>query len=74
MTRGVADIVEIVVLAARTYATLRANRSRVTALLLTEEGLLELDHAGIGEQQGRIIAWHQRCRTHNGVLLLGKVV
>ncbi len=60
MARGVADIVEIVVLAARAHAFLRAYRARIGALLKAGEHVLELHHAGIGEHQRRIVARHQR--------------
>ena len=60
MPRGVADIVEIVVLAAGPHAFLHAGRARVGPLLGTGESVLELHHAGIGEEQRRIVARHER--------------
>src|SRR5690606_18871966 len=62
---GVADLVEIVVLAAGAYAALRGRRACAAALLRAQEHLLELDHAGIGEQQGRVVARHQRAGGHH---------
>src|SRR5690606_29098014 len=50
MPRGVADIFQVVVLAAGTHATLAAHRPYIVALLATEETVLELVHAGVGEQ------------------------
>jgi hypothetical protein len=51
MARGVADIVEVVVLAAGAHAFLRRGGARIGALLLAGEDVLELHHAGIGEHQ-----------------------
>ncbi len=64
---GVADLVEVVVLAASAQAALDVGRAHIAALLRTKEHVLELHHAGVGEQQGRIIARHQRRRRHDGV-------
>ena len=59
MTRGVADIVEVVVLAAGTDAFLRGGGALVRPLLDAGKDVLELHHAGIGEHQGRVVARHQ---------------
>ena len=56
----VADIVEVVMFAARTHAFLRRGRARIGSLLDAGEHILELHHTGIGEHQGRIIARHER--------------
>ena len=71
---GVADIVEVVVLAAGAHAFLRADRALVGALLEAGEDVLELHHAGVGEHQGRIVARHERRRRHDLVPGLGEVV
>ena len=47
------DVVEVVVLAADAHALLRRGRARVVALLAAEEHVLELVHAGVGEEQRR---------------------
>ena len=60
MTRGIADVLEIIVLAARSHAALARWRALVVALLLAEEHVLELHHAGVGEQQRRIVPGHER--------------
>ena len=60
MPGGVADIVEIIVLAARAHALLRGHRPVVRPLLDAGEHILELHHPGIGEQQGRVVVRHQR--------------
>ena len=66
---GVADLVEVVVLAAGAHAALAGRGAGVAALLGAQEHVLELDHAGVGEQQGRVVARHQRARRHHGVAL-----
>ena len=53
MARGVADVLEIVVLAACTQATLHVGGTHVAALVDAEEDILELHHAAVGEQQRR---------------------
>ena len=58
--RGVADIVQIVVLAAGADAFLRRGGAHIGPLLLAGEHVLELHHAGVGEHQRRIVARHQR--------------
>ena len=65
MPRGVADIVEIVVLAAGAHAFLRGGGALVGPLLDAGEDVLELHHAGIGEHQCRVVARHQRRRRHD---------
>ncbi len=59
MPRGVADIVEIVVLAAGAHAFLRGDGAPIGTLLDPGKDVLELHHAGIGEHQGRVVARHQ---------------
>ena len=70
VARGVADIVEIVVLAAGAHAFLRGGGARVGALLEAGEDVLELHHAGIGEHQRRVVARHQRRGRHDRVAVL----
>ena len=72
--RGVADVVEVVVLAAGAHALLRGGRARVGARLLAGEDVLELHHAGVGEHQGRVVARHQRRRRHHLVAVLGEEI
>ena len=62
MPGGVADIVEVVVLAAGAHALLRGGGAAVRALLQAGEDVLELDHAGVGEQQGRVVVRDERRR------------
>ena len=74
MARGVADIVEVVVLAAGAHAFLRGGGALVGPLLDAGEDVLELHHAGIGEHQGRVVARHERRRRHDLVAVLRKEI
>ena len=74
VARRVADIVEVVVLAAGAHAFLRGRGAHVGALLQAGEDVLELHHPGIGEHQGRVVARDERRRGHGLVAVLGKIV
>ena len=56
---GVSDVFQVVVFAPGAYAALGGHGARAGALLKAEEYFLELHHAGVGEQQRRIIGRHQ---------------
>jgi hypothetical protein len=62
VTRRVADIFEVVVLATGANALLGRRRPLVGTLVETEKDILELVHAGVGEQQRRVVMRHQRTR------------
>jgi hypothetical protein len=51
VTSGIADILQIVVLAPCTETLLHGNRSLVDARFLAEEHPFKLVHSGIGEEQ-----------------------
>ncbi len=70
VARGVTDVFQVVVLAAGAHALLAADGTRVGTLLRTEEAVLELVHAGIGEQQGRVVVRDQRTGGDSGMSLL----
>ena len=74
VTRGVADVFEVVVLAAGAHAFLRSRRAGVRPLVETEENVLELVHPGVGEQQGRVLVRHQRTGGNDLVALGGEEV
>ena len=74
MARGVADIVEVVVLAAGAHAFLRRGRAHIGALLQAGEDVLELHHAGIGEHQRRIISRHKGRRRHDLVAVVAEII
>ena len=67
MARGVADVFKVVVLAAGADAALGAGRPHIGPLLALQENVLELHHAGVGEQQRRIVGRNQRAAGHDGV-------
>ena len=64
---GVADVFEVVVLAAGADAFLRGGGAGVVALLEPEEDFLELVHAGVGEQQRRVVGREQRRTAHDAM-------
>ena len=74
MPRGIADIVEIVVLAARTDAFLRGRRSRIRLRFQPGEDVLERHHPGVDEHQRRIVVRHQRCRGNDRVAGTGEII
>ena len=65
-----ADVVEVVVLAAGADALLRVGRPLVRPGADAEEHVLELVHAGVGEQERRIVERHHAGRRHEGVAVL----
>ena len=72
MAGGVADIVEVVVLAAGAHAFLHRGGADIGPLLRPGEDVLELHHAGIGEEQGGVVARHQRRGRHHGVAAVAR--
>jgi hypothetical protein len=64
MTRSVADVLEVVVLARSAHALLGGGGPRVLAGLLAQENALELHHPCIGEQKRRIRGGHQGRARH----------
>ena len=74
VARGVADILEVVVLAAGTDAFLRRCGATIGAAFLAREDVFELHHPGIGEHQRRIVARHERRRGDDLVSVLAEIV
>jgi hypothetical protein len=72
--RGIADIVEIVVLAARPHAFLRGGGALVIARLDPGEQVLELHHARIGEHQRRVVPRHQGRAVHHPVAVAAEEI
>jgi hypothetical protein len=62
MARGVADVFQVVVLATGADAFLARGGAVVGPLVEAQEHVLELVHAGVGEQQRRVVAGHDRAR------------
>ena len=67
VTRRIADVFQIVMLAVGAHATLRSYRANVGTLFLAQKTILELVHAGIGEQQRWVVFGNQRTGRHVGV-------
>ncbi len=72
--RGVADIVEIVVLAAGADALLRGGRRRIGPGFESGEDVLERHHPGVDEHQGRIVMRHERRRGYDLVPIRPEIV
>ena len=62
VARGIADIVEVIMLAASADAFLRARRGRIGPRFEAGEDILERHHARIDEHQRRIIVRNKRGR------------
>ena len=60
VTRRVADVLQVVVLAAGAQAPLDGDGAHVASLFGAEEHVLELDHARVGEQQRRVVGRDER--------------
>ena len=71
---SVADIIEVVMLAAGADRFLRGGGAGVGPLFLAGEDVLELDHAGVGEHQGRVVARDQGRAFHDGVTVALEIV
>ena len=61
-------------LAAGAHALLRGRGAHVLAALLAEEDVLELHHAGVREEEGRVLGGHQGRRADDGVPVLPEVL
>ena len=59
MTSGIAHVLQIVVLATRSYTSLGTGRPGPIPLFISKKYVLELNHTRIGEQQSRIIGRNQ---------------
>ncbi|MGA2134382.1 MAG: hypothetical protein ABSH50_18985 [Bryobacteraceae bacterium] len=74
MPAGVADVFQVVMLAAGAHAFLRCRGAVIVAFFETEEGVLELVHAGVGEQQCGIVRRDERRTAHHAVAARGEEV
>ena len=74
VARGVADVLQIVVLAARAHAALGRGRAHVGPLLLAQEHVLELHHARVREEERRVVAGNERARGHDRVPLAFEIL
>ena len=72
VARRPADLLEVVVLAGDAQAALVVDRPRVRARLGAGEDVLELDHAGVGEEQRLVAGRDEAGAGHDGVAALGE--
>ena len=68
------DVFEVVVFAADPHAFLCGRSSLVAALLDAQECIFELVHPGVGQQQGRVVFWHQAAAGNHFMPLGAEVV
>ena len=69
VTSCIANIIKVVMLAARTKTTLTRCCPGISSIFPECERFLELHHARIGEEQGGIVARYQGCGINDGVTL-----
>ena len=69
---GVADVLQIVVLAPGPHAALATDRPQVVETFTPGKRILELHHPRVGEQQRGIVPRHQRTRRHHTMPPLGE--
>ena len=74
VARGIADIVQIIMLATGAHAFLAGGGAAVIACFDPCEQVLELHHARIGEHQCRVIARHKRARRDHTVALFFEII
>jgi hypothetical protein len=74
MPRSIADVVEVIVLAAGAHAFLGCGGADVVAVLEAGEQVLELHHARVGEHQRGVVARHERRARDDAVLVLLEIV
>jgi len=64
---GAADLFQIVVLSARADAFLAGSGARARGLFVAEENVLELVHAGVGEEKRGVVRGDERRRGHDAM-------
>ncbi len=74
VARAGPHVLEVVVLARDPHALLHRHGARRRRRAATEEGVLELHHAGVGEQQRRVAVRHQRRARQVTMPALGEEV
>ena len=74
VARAGADVFQVIVLAADAHALLAGGSALVVALLQAEEDIFELVHAGVDQQQGRVIVRHQAAAGDDGMAALVEII
>ena len=72
MAGGIAHVFEIVVFAAGAHAALAGSGAHIVALVASQEAVLELHHAGVGEEQCRVVTRHEAGGRDHGVAALAE--
>src|SRR6185312_928310 len=72
MAGGVAHVLQVVVLTSGADAALARGGAHVVALVFAQKDILELHHSRVREQQGRVVAGHERARRNHRVAVLAK--
>ena len=72
--RGIADIVEIVMLAPRAHAFLRAGRGDIGPRFQPGEDVLERHHPGVDEHQRRVVLRYQRRGRDPGMAFTCEII
>src|ERR1044072_4809636 len=73
MPRGLSAFIEFLVLAAGANTLLRRRGARILAPLRTQKDVLKLIHAGVREEQRRIVGGQEWRRAHARVPVLLKI-
>ena len=58
VTCGIAYVFQVVMLAPGANAALAGRSADVIAVFAAKKHVFKLHHAGVGEQQSRVVAWH----------------
>ena len=74
VARRRSDVLEVVVLAGHPQALLHRDGARVLGRRCAGEVVLELDHAGVGEQQRRVAVRHERRARDGAVTAVAEIV
>ena len=74
MTGCVANIIQIIVLTARSDTFLGSSCTAIGALIKAQKNVLKLVHPGIGKEQGRVIPRYHGAGRDDLVAILGEVV
>ena len=74
VTRGITNILKIIMFTPCPHAFLRRHSALIIACLKTGKQILELHHASIGKHERWIILWHQRAGRHDFMAMAAKIL
>ena len=69
-----ADIFQIVVFAADAHRLLGGDGAFIVPFFQPQKEIFKLDHAGVGQEQRRVVNRHQAAAVDHGVIIFGKEV